>query len=171
MMTSPIESRKLTIFVALIGFCFTFQIQDGSGQSVAFTAKAKVDGDNAEINEGDIVTYDGDALLEAASGAAITPPLVGTVEVRCTWSFSGTGKNGTTYGGNQTATKTLTSGDDVWVRGQYSSSSNDAVGTWVYTFKVEKKVNGTFVPITGGAMSITFKENGGGGGGMPPVNN
>lgn len=144
---------------------FLFLSESMNAQTVTFAAKAYVDGDEEEIDEDDQVSYASEAEVKALAGSSISPPLVGAVEVRVTWKLSGSDSTGATYNLSSEVSTTLTAGGDGLDVAALHKSNDKAEGTWTYSYLAEKKVGGIWVPITGGSMSIVFKDTGGGGGG------
>ena len=145
----------------LTGLLFIFVIlvnpEMGFSQSIVFTAQSKVDGTVKTPNADSVVEYSGPAKLEQWANAVIVPPMSGSVEVKCTYKFSGKDSSGQQFNMNVSVTKTLAFGDATWSVAGYHVATN-AVDTWVYSFKAEKKVAGSWVPLNEGALSVTFKD-------------
>lgn len=156
----------VVLLVCMAAFLSTAKLADA--QSITFGAVSKVNGNVVQPNQDDEVEYDGAADLFQGAYASIAPPTIGQVEVKVTYTFSGEDDNGVEYNMSSSASKVLAVGDANWTPAGIHDV-DDAVGTWTYTFKAEKKINGQWVPITGGSMSVTFLDvpQGGGGGGLP----
>jgi hypothetical protein len=142
------------------------------GQTAEFAAKAWVGGTEKAIVNNE-VHYNSVANLAAAGNTKVTPGSVAR-EIRITYKFHGWHPASPSGPRNYQSLESLTEAvlgpeDNPWeVEGKHVATNCE--GSWVYSMKVEKKVNGEWDPV--GAVSFEFIDDnalpGGGDGEIDP---